>query len=83
MFGAAKSNSACAEGNCVGRLLRVICVRAHLQPRGFGAPLHELREVLIGAAVLGFQRFLQQDLNNLGGGGLYFSGIDLTGGAVD
>src|SRR5690606_27431341 len=47
------------------------------------APVHELHEVLVGAALLGLLVALEQTLDDLGRSGRDFAGEDGPGGAVD
>ena len=83
VLGAAEADAGGAERDGVGRLLGVVGVGADLQARGLGAPFHELREILVGLALLRLERFLDQHLDDFRGSGLDLAGIDVAAGAVD
>ena len=83
VFGAAEADARRAKRGGVGRLLRLVGVGAHLHPGHLRAPAHELGEHLIGRAVLGIERFLDEYLDDFRRGGRELAGIDFAGSAVD
>jgi hypothetical protein len=74
VFGAAEADAGGAEGDGVGGLLGGVGVGADLEAADFAAPVHEFLEQLIGRAFFGFEGFFDEDLDDLGGGGLISPG---------
>src|SRR5271168_362973 len=83
VLGAAESDAVRAEGNCVGGLFGGVGVGADAHAGGFGAPVHELLEILVGLALPWRQRFFDEHLDDFRGGGGNLAGIDFARGAVD
>jgi hypothetical protein len=83
VLGAGQADAGGAEGDRVARLLGRVGVGADLEPGHLGAPLHQLAEVLVGAALLGLGVAADQALDHLGRGGLDLPGVDGARGAVD
>ena len=83
VLGAAQADAGCAEGHGVGGLLRCVGVGAHLHPRSFAAPIHELAEHQVRRAFLSSQRFLDQHLDDFRRRRRELAGIDFTCRTVD
>ena len=83
MLRAAEANAVGPKGNGVGGLFGRVGVGANAHAGGLGAPVHELLEVLVGLALAGLERFLDEHLHDFGGCRGNLAGVDFARSAVD
>ena len=83
MLGAAEADAFGAKRHGVSRLVRLVGVGPDLQGPVLVRPLHDLGERLVDRGVLGIERLLDQDLQDLGGLGADLALEHLAGRAVD
>ena len=82
MFGAAEADALGAEGKGCCGLVGGVGIGAHSQSGGLGAPVHDALEVAVGLALLRLHGLADEYLDDFGGGGGQFTGVDEAGGAV-
>ena len=75
VFRAAEADAGGAEGDSGFRLLGRVRIGAHFHFGAVVAPLHELGEVLVGAAVFRLHGLGNQDLDDFRGGSFHLAGV--------
>ena len=82
VLGAAEADAIRSERDRVRGLFRSVSVGTHAHARGFGTPVHELFEVLIGRALACVERLFNKHLNDFRGGRGNLTGIHFASRAV-
>ena len=83
VFRSAKADAGGAERDGIGGLRRGIRIRADLHACHLRTPLHELREVPVGPALLWTEGLLEQHLNDFRWRRLHLAGVNRAARAID
>lgn len=83
MLGATKPDSLCAEGDGVSNLIGLISIGTDFQFSALVGPLHQLGKDAVNWALSRGHIFVDENADDIGGGGFDFAREDFACGAID